>query len=129
MQGFCCTQDPSAGTVALVHDVMMGSDDQLAEPLPDFLTVEEAATILRIGRTAAYEQTRRYEETEGEAGIPVIRVGRLMRVPRVALERWLGGPLSTPKSAKREESPASPHPKPRRGREPKYSQQGLPLDD
>lgn len=32
------------------------------QDLPDFLTVEEAAAILRIGRTAAYEQTRRYEE-------------------------------------------------------------------
>ena len=63
--------------------------------LPDFLTVEEAARVLRIGRTAAYEQTKRFEETEGQEGIPVIRVGRLMRVPRAALERWSGGPLSS----------------------------------
>ena len=61
--------------------------------LPAFLTVEEAASILRIGRTVAYEQTRRYEETDGREGIPVIRVGRLMRVPRAALERWNGAPL------------------------------------
>jgi len=44
--------------------------------MPDFLTVEEAARILRIGRTAAYEQTRRFEETDGREGIPIIRVGR-----------------------------------------------------
>lgn len=106
----------------------MGNDDQPAKALPDFLTVEEAAKILRIGRTAAYEQTRRYEETDGAAGIPVIRVGRLMRVPRLALERWLGGPLTTPESGRREESPASPPRKRRRRREPKYPQQGLPLD-
>lgn len=107
----------------------MGNDDQPAKALPDFLTVEEAAQVLRIGRTAAYEQTRRYEETDGEAGIPVIRVGRLMRVPRLALERWLGGPLTTPESKRQEESPASSPRKSRRRREPKYPQQGLPLDD
>lgn len=118
----------TGGTVVIVHDVTMANDDQLAEPLPDFLTVEEAATILRIGRTAAYEQTRRYEETEGEAGIPVIRVGRLMRVPRAALERWLGAPLTTPQPD-RPDPPSIPGRKPRRGREPKYPQQGLPLDD
>ena len=97
--------------------------------LPDFLTVEETAEILRIGRTAAYEQTRRYEETNGEAGIPVIRVGRLMRVPRAALERWLGGPLSDREPEREDQKPPSPPRKPRRRREPKYPQQGLPLDD
>lgn len=44
-------------TVAIVHDVTMGNDDQ-----------EEAATILRIGRTAAYEQTRRYERRTAKQG-------------------------------------------------------------
>lgn len=97
--------------------------------LPDFLTVEEAAEILRIGRTAAYEQTRRYEQSNGEEGIPVIRVGRLMRVPRAALERWLGGPLSDRKLEPRDQKPPSPPRKSRRRREPKYPQQGLPLDD
>jgi hypothetical protein len=53
--------------------------------------------MLRIGRTAAYEQTRRYEETEGREGIPVDQVGRLRRVPRAALERWSGGPLTSPR--------------------------------
>jgi excisionase family DNA binding protein len=98
--------------------------------LPDFLTVEEAAEILRIGRTAAYEQTRRYEETGGEAGIPVIRVGRLMRVPRMALERWLGGPLTRPEPGSQLSSaPAPPPERSHRRRKPKYPQQGLPLED
>ncbi len=62
---------------------------------PDFLTVEEAARIFRVGRTAAYEQARLWEETNGERGLPVVRFGRLMRVPRAALERLVGGPLTT----------------------------------
>jgi excisionase family DNA binding protein len=63
---------------------------------PDFLTVEEAARIFRVGRTAAYEQARLWEETDGERGLPVVRFGRLMRVPRAALERLIGAPLTTP---------------------------------
>jgi hypothetical protein len=68
------------------------------ESQPDFLTVEEAARIFRVGRTAAYEQARLWEETDGERGLPVVRFGRLMRVPRAALERIIGGPLTTPQS-------------------------------
>jgi hypothetical protein len=61
---------------------------------PDFLTVEEAAEILRIGRTLAYQQAARYEATGGAEGLPVIRIGRLLRVPRAPLEAWGGGPLT-----------------------------------
>lgn len=94
--------------------------------LPDFLTVEEAAGVLRIGRTAAYEQAKRFEETEGQEGIPVIRVGRLMRVPRAALERWSGGPLST---SLREplSQPEKPTPTRRRRSKARLSQDGLPF--
>jgi hypothetical protein len=63
---------------------------------PDFLTVEQAAAIVRIGRTAAYELARRYLATDGVEGLPVLRIGKQLRVPRVALERWLGGPLTPP---------------------------------
>jgi len=62
------------------------------ETVPDFLTVEEAARILRIGRTAAYALARSYRET-GE-GLPVIELGRLLRVPRARLEQLHGGPLA-----------------------------------
>ena len=96
--------------------------------LPAFLTVEEAASILRIGRTVAYEQTRRYEETDGREGIPVIRVGRLMRVPRAALERWNGAPLDHP-------DPGTPSTPSHAGqdqvkgpsRKPRLAQDGLPF--
>ena len=64
--------------------------------LPDFLTVEEAAAVLRIGRTAAYELAWRYRATAGAEGLPVIVLGRLLRVPRAQLEAWAGGQLSAP---------------------------------
>ena len=58
--------------------------------LPDFLTVPEAAAVLRIGRTAAYDLAKRYERTDGAEGLPVVRIGRVLRVPRAHLERLAG---------------------------------------
>jgi hypothetical protein len=63
---------------------------------PDFLTVEEAAGVVRIGRTAAYRLARHYLATSGAAGLPVVRYGKQLRVPRVKLEEALGGPISWP---------------------------------
>jgi hypothetical protein len=51
------------------------------------LTVAEAASILRIGRSLAYELAREYLRTGGNSGIPVLRLGRsCLRVPRWALQ-------------------------------------------
>jgi hypothetical protein len=63
--------------------------------MPDqaFLTVDEAARVLRIGRTAAYAATRRWRDTGGAEGIPVIQVGGSLRVPRRWLEQLAGGPV------------------------------------
>jgi excisionase family DNA binding protein len=51
---------------------------------PAVLTVEEAARVLRIGRSAAYAAAH-------NGDLPVIRVGRTLRVPRHRLEQLLGG--------------------------------------
>ena len=45
---------------------------------PDFLTVEQAAEIVRIGRTSAYALAREYLATGGAEGLPVIRIGKKM---------------------------------------------------
>ena len=63
----------------------MASIDVDVAPEALVLTVEEAAQILRIGRTFAYQQARRYLTTGGVAGIPVVQIGALLRVPRWAL--------------------------------------------
>ena len=66
--------------------------------LPDFLTIAEAARVLRISRTTAYKEAKRYLATGGRAGIPVCPVGGLLRVPRARLEQLAGGPIHWPSS-------------------------------
>jgi hypothetical protein len=60
--------------------------------LPEVLTIEEAAKVLRIGRGAAYTLARRYRATRGRQGLPVVEFGRSLRVPRRALEAILADP-------------------------------------
>lgn len=50
--------------------------------LPIVLTVQEAATVLRVGRNQAYEMVRRGE-------IAAVRCGSSWRVPRSALIQFL----------------------------------------
>lgn len=66
---------------------------QLPDPLPALLTVEEAAELLRIGRTKAYAMTREWRTTGGLSGLPVVDFGSVLRVPLAALEARIGGPL------------------------------------
>ncbi len=47
---------------------------------PKVLTVTEAADLLRIGRSTAYEAANRYLAGDPD-GLPVIRIGRCLRVP------------------------------------------------
>jgi Helix-turn-helix domain len=57
---------------------------------PDFLTLEETAQILRIGRNQAYELARIWRATGGERGVPVVEFGHRLRVPKAALLRLAG---------------------------------------
>ena len=72
------------------------SDDRRSAGAPDFLTVEEAARVLRIGRTSAYAQVRVFEHSGGAEGIEAIRVGNQLRISRYRLEELLGGPITWP---------------------------------
>jgi len=63
---------------------------------PDLLTVEEAARVLRIGRTMAYQLAHSALATNGAEGIPCRRVGRLLRVPSSELAELVGGPITWP---------------------------------
>lgn len=67
-------------------------NSSVSSSVPDLLTVEEAARILRIGRTKAYALTQAWRDSGGEFGIPVIEIGGL-RVPRARLEEMIGAPI------------------------------------
>ena len=67
----------------------------LGDPLPALLTVEEAAELLRIGRTKAYAMTREWRETGGRSGLPVVDFGDVLRVPLAALEDMVGASLTS----------------------------------
>jgi excisionase family DNA binding protein len=58
---------------------------------PDLMTVEEAANYLRVSRTLGYQLARQYRITGGEAGLPVVQLGRCLRVPRDELAELVLG--------------------------------------
>ena len=53
--------------------------------LPLMLTVEQTCEVLGIGRSLAYGEVRRYLATGGREGIPAVRIGSAIRVPRAGL--------------------------------------------
>lgn len=63
----------------------MDASVTLGVPATPLLTVDEAARVLRIGRSLAYQLAREYEESGGVSGLSVIRLGGCLRVPRWAL--------------------------------------------
>lgn len=78
---------------------------------PALYTVEEAARLLRIGRTKAYAMTRQWRDSGGRAGLPVVDFGHLLRVPRAALEDLLGVELQdVPDPVPAERPAAGDHP-------------------
>jgi len=46
------------------------------------LRAEEVGRVLRIGRSKTFELL-------GSGDLPVLRIGRVVRVPKAALDRWI----------------------------------------
>ena len=91
----------------------------MAEQVPNFLTIEEAARVLRIGRTKAYAMGQEWRVTNGKSGIKVREVGGQLRVPKAWLEAQLDAPLlfipEPPQRANGNDpkpAPAPPEPEP-----------------
>ena len=61
--------------------------------MPTFLTVEQAAKVLQLGRSKAYELTVEWERSGGKTGIPFVWFGNQKRVPLDALMRWVNAQL------------------------------------
>lgn len=60
---------------------------------PAMMRVTDVARVLSISRTIAYEQVAMFERTGGCEGLPVVRIGRVMRVPKAALVSWVNEQL------------------------------------
>ncbi|GAC1537440.1 MAG: hypothetical protein NVS3B12_21450 [Acidimicrobiales bacterium] len=79
--------------------------------VPDFLTIEEAARVCRIGRTAAYKLARDWRRSAGTTGLPNVAFGSTYRVPTAALEAMLGRPIThlpTPQRVARADASTAP---------------------
>ncbi len=72
-----------------------------AAALPTTLSLPEAARLLGIGRTHAYTLAG-----HGEFPVPVIRLGRIVRVPTAPLLTLLGLPAPVPPCAPDPDAPA-----------------------
>lgn len=57
------------------------------EELPPFLRIDQVQELTQLGRSQIYEQTRRWRETNGKEGIPVVAFGHSLRIPTAALLR------------------------------------------
>jgi excisionase family DNA binding protein len=66
------------------------------DDLPPFLTVEQAAKVLQLGRSKGYELTVQWENTGGNSGLPFAWSGHQKRVPRAALEQFIERTLRPP---------------------------------
>ena len=64
------------------------------DALPDMLRVDEAAAVLRISRSRAYDEVAAFQRSGGGEGLPSIRIGRCLRVPKRALIAWIDAQLS-----------------------------------
>ncbi len=68
----------------------------MLDDLPPFLTVEQCAKVLQIGRSKAYELTVEWEHSAGNGGLPFVWFGHQKRVPRAALEQFIERTLRPP---------------------------------
>lgn len=126
--GLATPQGTSTVSQGLLGVEMTAATSVMGEGWPDFLTVEQAAVIVRIGRTTAYELARRYVASDGADGLPAVRIGKQLRVPRARLEQWHGGPLTPPPPALARPTELAVAPSSARSRRsPRMSQSSLPF--
>jgi Helix-turn-helix domain len=59
------------------------------DDLPPFMTVEQAAKVLQLGRSKTYGLTVEWDRTGGKTGLPFIWIGAQKRVPRAALVQFI----------------------------------------
>ena len=53
-----------------------------------FIRVSDAARLLGVSRSFAYDMANRWIATNGSEGLPAVRLERRVLIKRAALERW-----------------------------------------
>jgi excisionase family DNA binding protein len=69
------------------------------DDLPPFLTVDQAAKVLQLGRSKTYELTVEYDLSAGRTGLPFVWLGKQKRIPRTALIRFMDPDSRRPPAA------------------------------
>jgi len=59
------------------------------EAAHQLLTIKEAAAAMRVSLSLGYQLAHEYLNSGGTAGLPVLRFGTCMRVPRWALDELI----------------------------------------
>jgi len=70
----------------------------MLDDLPTFMTVDQAAKVLQLGRSKTYELSVEWERTGGASGLGFVWFGRQKRIPRAVLERFIDRTLTPPAS-------------------------------
>lgn len=55
----------------------------------ELLTIKEAAAAMRVSLSLSYQLAHEYLNSDGRSGLPVLRFGTCMRVPRWALDELI----------------------------------------
>ena len=71
----------------------------MLDDLPPFLTVEQAAKVLQLGRSKTYELTVEFDCSAGRTGLPFVWLGKQKRIPRTALLRYMDPDARNPAAA------------------------------
>ena len=64
------------------------------DELPIALTVPEAAAVLRVGRNKVYDLVHLWHLSGGAEGLRSVSLGRVVRIPRIAILEFLGESIS-----------------------------------
>lgn len=68
----------------------------MLDDLPPFMTIDQAAKVLQLGRSKTYELSVEWERSGGRAGLPFVWFGHQKRIPRIALERFVDASIRPP---------------------------------
>ncbi len=66
----------------------------MLDELPPFMTIDQAAEVLQLGRSKTYELTVEWERTGGKSGLPFVWFGCQKRIPRAALVQLIESTLA-----------------------------------